>query len=127
MRAKLIKLLKIVMLVLVSSVVAVLVFRAWQSQRGEPLAVWHTYAPAELTAKELAKIGWDDYLPPSKKSLKACASMSRKSWTRNIRFHPIAIIPAARSIRASSPPTGTALTSWSRKESRSAPWCFCMD
>ena len=67
MRAKLIKLLKIVMLVLVSSVVAVLVFRAWQSQRGEPLAVWHTYTPAELTAKELAKIGWDDYLAAEQK------------------------------------------------------------
>ncbi len=50
MKAKFIKLLKIGMLLLVASVVTLLAVRAYDSQRGAPLAVWHTYAPTELTA-----------------------------------------------------------------------------
>lgn len=45
--------------------VALLTFlgiRAWDSQRGLPLEVWHTYVPIELTREELDRADWDDYL-----------------------------------------------------------------
>ena len=62
MRAKFIKLLKIVGLLFFASIATLLAVRAYDAQRGAPLAPWHTYAPHELTAQELAKITWDDYL-----------------------------------------------------------------
>ena len=40
----------------------VLVVRAWDSQRGPPLELWHTYIPHELTAKEIGKSNWAQYL-----------------------------------------------------------------
>jgi alpha-beta hydrolase superfamily lysophospholipase len=61
-RAKVIKLLKIVGLLFAASLVTLLAVRAYDSQRGAPLALWHTYAPDELTAQELARITWEDYL-----------------------------------------------------------------
>lgn len=67
MRAKIAKLLKIGGLLLAASLVTLLAVRAYDSQRGAPLAVWHTYAPDELTAAELAKATWDDYLAAEQK------------------------------------------------------------
>ena len=49
MRA-LIKLLKMGALLFAASVVTLLAVRAYDSQRGAPLAPWHTYAPHELRA-----------------------------------------------------------------------------
>ena len=37
----------------------VLVVRAYDSQRGPPLELWHTYVPHELTAAEIDKSDWD--------------------------------------------------------------------
>ena len=62
MRAKFTKLLKTVVLLFAVSVVTLLAIRAYDSQRGAPLALWHTYAPHELTAQELATTNWDGYL-----------------------------------------------------------------
>ncbi len=42
--------------------VALLAVRAWDSQRGLPLALWHTYQPDDLTAAEIAKLDWAAYL-----------------------------------------------------------------
>jgi alpha-beta hydrolase superfamily lysophospholipase len=42
--------------------VAFLGFRIWNSQRGLPLDVWHTYVPRELTLEEMEKADWNDYL-----------------------------------------------------------------
>ena len=67
MRAFLLKSLKIIMLLLLGSVITILVFRAWQAHRGEDLAVWHTYVPAELSAQKLDKIGWEEYLAAERK------------------------------------------------------------
>jgi alpha-beta hydrolase superfamily lysophospholipase len=36
--------------------------RVWDSQRGLPLEPWHTYVPEELTASELDKADWAQYL-----------------------------------------------------------------
>jgi alpha-beta hydrolase superfamily lysophospholipase len=40
----------------------VLVFRAWESQRGPPLELWHTHVPHELKAGELAGADWARYV-----------------------------------------------------------------
>src|SRR6516164_4937167 len=42
--------------------VTFLAVRVWDTQRGPPLHVWHTYVPHELTAKELDSADWTKYL-----------------------------------------------------------------
>ena len=59
---RLFKFLKVVVLLLVLAVFGLLAIRAWDSQRGPPLAVWHTYAPDDLTARDIEKLDWDGYL-----------------------------------------------------------------
>ncbi len=43
-------------------VVGVLAVRAVNSQRGRPLALWHTYHPQELSLQALDRADWADYL-----------------------------------------------------------------
>ena len=62
MRAKLFRFLQVVVVLVVLGVFRLLGIRAWDSQRGPPLAVWHTYAPDELTAKDLEHLDWNGYL-----------------------------------------------------------------
>jgi alpha-beta hydrolase superfamily lysophospholipase len=62
MRSRLFKFLKFVVLLLVLAVFGLLAIRAWDSQRGPPLAIWHTHAPDDLTVKDIEKLEWDDYL-----------------------------------------------------------------
>lgn len=42
--------------------VALLVGRAWQSQLGPPLGLWHTYVPPEPDAEAIAALDWPGYL-----------------------------------------------------------------
>jgi len=42
--------------------VSLLGIRAWDSQRGDPLALWQTYVPHELTAAEIDATDWSGYL-----------------------------------------------------------------
>jgi alpha-beta hydrolase superfamily lysophospholipase len=59
---RLLKLLKAVVVLIVLAVVALFAIRAWDSQRGPPLAVWHTYDPDDLAARSIAKLDWAGYL-----------------------------------------------------------------
>ena len=36
--------------------------RAWESQRGPPLEVWHTHVPKDVTAEDIAHLDWQGYL-----------------------------------------------------------------
>lgn len=67
MTAKLLTAVKIGALVIGVAVLTMLGIRAYDSQRGEPLSLWHTYAPTELSAEEINKIGWDEYLAAEEK------------------------------------------------------------
>jgi alpha-beta hydrolase superfamily lysophospholipase len=49
-------------MVLVLVFTALIVARAYDSQRGPPLDRWHTYVPRELKAKELDAADWTRYL-----------------------------------------------------------------
>ncbi len=62
MRAKAWTLLKFVVVLAVLALAGLLGLRAWDSQRGLPLALWHTYKPDDLTASEIAKLDWPGYL-----------------------------------------------------------------
>ncbi|PXW28145.1 alpha/beta hydrolase [Paraburkholderia caballeronis] len=62
MRRTVSRLLKISVSIVVLLAVAALGFRAWDSQRGPGLSVWHTYVPREMTAKEIDAADWNGYL-----------------------------------------------------------------
>jgi alpha-beta hydrolase superfamily lysophospholipase len=50
---------------LVLALVVLLTFlgiRAWDTQRGPPLEIWHTYIPEELSVEALDGAVWNDYL-----------------------------------------------------------------
>src|SRR4029453_14867187 len=49
-------------LVLAACALTGLAIRAWDSRRGPPLELWHTFVPDELRAKAIDAIGWDEYL-----------------------------------------------------------------
>ncbi len=62
MGSKLVKLLKRGTLILGVLFVALLALRAYDSQRGPPLQLWHTYVPHELSAKQISAADWTAYL-----------------------------------------------------------------
>ena len=109
MRARFIKLLKIGALLFTASVVTLLAVRAFDSQRGAPLALWHTYAPHELTAQELATANWDDYLARSARSSRVCA---RVNVTQ--KLDPEDQVPANRYFEGSPIYPGHFATDWNR-------------
>lgn len=49
-------------IVLLVFLVSLLGIRAWDSQQGDPLALWQTYVPQELTAAEIDATDWQGYL-----------------------------------------------------------------
>jgi hypothetical protein len=52
MRAMAIRWVKRLIGLLLIAAITILVVRVWDTQRGPPLHVWHTYVPHELTAKQ---------------------------------------------------------------------------
>jgi len=67
MRAKAVRLVKWSAILLAVILLTVLVVRAYDSQRGPPLELWHTYVPHELTAAEIGKADWTQYLAAEQK------------------------------------------------------------
>jgi len=107
-RAMLVKLLKISALIVVASLVTLLAVRAYDSQRGAPLAVWHTYAPVEPTASQLAKMSWDDYLAAEQKIFDSV----RVNVTE--KLEPEDQVPANRYFADSPVYPGKFATDWNR-------------
>ena len=62
MKSKVVRLLKWGMAAIAIALATVLAVRAWDSQRGPPLELWHTHVPHELTAAEIGKSNWTQYL-----------------------------------------------------------------
>ena len=56
------KVLKWAMVAIAVSLSTVLAVRAWDSQRGPPLELWHTYIPHEMTAAATRGADWAQYL-----------------------------------------------------------------
>jgi alpha-beta hydrolase superfamily lysophospholipase len=62
MTRKMLTLLRRLFTLLVVAAVALLVARAWDSQRGPPLDPWHTHVPHDWHAAEIDKADWAAYL-----------------------------------------------------------------
>jgi alpha-beta hydrolase superfamily lysophospholipase len=62
MTARLFRLVKRVLVLLIVVATALLVMRAWDSQRGPPLEPWHTYVPHDLHSAEIDKADWTAYI-----------------------------------------------------------------
>ena len=67
MYAKIIKTVKWTSILFLVVAAAFLSIRAYDSQRGPPLAPWHTYVPQELSAAEIDATDWDGYLARERK------------------------------------------------------------
>ena len=66
MKAKVGRLLKWTLALIGVSLMTVLAVRAWESQRGPPLELWHTYVPHEMSAQKIAASDWTQYLAAEK-------------------------------------------------------------
>ena len=62
MRSRVLRILKRVAALIAVIAVTLIAVRIYDTQRGPPLEIWHTYAPAELSADELETVGWSEYL-----------------------------------------------------------------
>jgi alpha-beta hydrolase superfamily lysophospholipase len=62
MRARITKGMKWASILLVVVTITFFSIRIYDSQRGPPLAPWHTYVPHELAAKDLDASSWNQYL-----------------------------------------------------------------
>lgn len=62
MTARLFRLAKRGLVLLIVVAMALLAMRAWDSQRGPPLEPWHTYVPHDLHAAEIDKADWSAYI-----------------------------------------------------------------
>jgi alpha-beta hydrolase superfamily lysophospholipase len=105
---RLLKLAKTVVVLIVLAVVGLLVIRAWDSQRGPPLAVWHTYVPHDLTARYIEKLDWAGYL----KAEAELFERVRANVTQ--KLEPGDRIPANRYFDGSPIYPGRFTTDWNR-------------
>ena len=62
MGSRMMKLLKLAAGLILTGALLFLGMRIYVSQRGAPLEAWHTFAPQELTAEEIDRADWDQYL-----------------------------------------------------------------
>jgi len=69
MRVKAVRLLKRGLMLFAVSLVTLLAVRVYDTQRGSPLELWHTYVPHEMTTAEIGKSNWTEYLAAEKRVL----------------------------------------------------------
>src|SRR5262245_55046655 len=62
MGARIVRAIRRVLILLALVLVTFAAIRVYQTQRGPPLARWHTYVPHEMKAKELDGIDWPRYV-----------------------------------------------------------------
>ncbi|MCI0600252.1 MAG: alpha/beta hydrolase [Beijerinckiaceae bacterium] len=62
MRSMLIRWAKRLFALLTVAAITFLAVRVWDTQRGPPLHIWHSYVPHELSAKEIDAADWTQYL-----------------------------------------------------------------
>ena len=125
-RARLLRIVKRTALLVGAVVITLMAVRIWDTQRGPPLELWHTYR-AGRAQRGGARRGRLEPVPRRRAGgLRRGAGRGhgRRSTPRTA-FRSTATSRAARSIRGISRRTGTAPSCWSRKAPRSAPWCCC--
>ena len=108
MRSKFLKTLKWAAILLVAGLATLLGIRAWDSQRGPPLAVWHTYTPHDLDAGALKRMEWGDYLKHEQKLF----DQVRANVTE--KLEPGDRVPSNRYFNGSTIYPGRFKTDWNR-------------
>lgn len=108
MRATTLKWLKRLGLVLGASLVTLLAVRAWDATRGPSLRLWHTYVPADLKAKQLARLDWPAYLDHEEKLFAAVRANVTDKLPPEDRF------PANRYYAGSPIYPGSFTNDWNR-------------
>lgn len=63
--------LKIVSLLIAGALLTVLVMRSFRAVTGDPLELWHTYKPTEMSKRELAKADWSAWIEHEEKVMRA--------------------------------------------------------
>ena len=125
-RSRVLRIVKRAALLLAAVVITLLAVRIYDTQRGPPLELWHTYAPPELSADELDEADWSRYLAAEQAAFDdvhgrghgAARPRGPRSGQPLLRGQPG--LSGGTSRR-----TGTAPTCWSRRARRSARWCSC--
>jgi alpha-beta hydrolase superfamily lysophospholipase len=108
MKAQAMRRLKQLIVLVLVSLLTLLVVRACDSQRGPPLELWHTYAPSELTGRQLQQADWQAYLAAEQ----VLFDEVRERVTR--RLAPAAQVPANRYFDGSPLYPGRFTTDWNR-------------
>jgi alpha-beta hydrolase superfamily lysophospholipase len=108
MGSKVVKLVKRGAVLLAVIALTLIAVRAYDSQRGPALELWHTYIPRELTAEEIARADWTVYLAAEQ----AIVDEVRKEVTQ--RLPPEARNVANRYFEDSPMYPGRFSTDWNR-------------
>lgn len=110
------------------AVVAVtfLTVRAWDTQRGPPLHIWHTYVPHELSAKEIDAADWTQYSESEARIFEALRREVSQELDPEDRDPVNRSSPAVRCIPRILSRTGTGPMCSSLAELPPARWCSCM-
>ncbi|WP_376099895.1 alpha/beta hydrolase [Roseomonas sp. CCTCC AB2023176] len=88
--------------------IALVAFRAWDSERGPPLQPWHLVVPEELRAEALDAADWPDYLAAEEATFAAVRARVTEA------LEPEARIPANRYFRESPLFPGRFPRDWNR-------------
>ena len=71
MRSKVVKILKRAAVLLAVVAMTLMAVRIYDTQRRPPLELWHTYAPPELSAQDIDKADWNQYLAAEQAAFEA--------------------------------------------------------
>ena len=127
MTAKLFRFLKRTLLLMVVVAATLLAVRAYDSQRGAPLQLWHTYVPHEMRAAEIDKADWPAYLKAEDalfRDVRAEVIDKLEQESRNASNRYFAGSPIyPGQFQAGLVPL---LCPRARRTAESAPWCCCM-
>jgi alpha-beta hydrolase superfamily lysophospholipase len=71
MRRAVFKLLRTAIVLSGAVVLTFLLYRIYNSQRGDPLELWHTFVPHEMSVKELDAADWNGYLAAEEQTFRS--------------------------------------------------------
>ena len=100
--------------------------RAYDSQRGPPLELWHTFVPHELSAMEIDKSDWTQYLAAEEKAFAEVRTevtdrLETGSPARGNRYFADSPIYPGKFATGLEP----LLRHGARWRTRSVRWCCC--
>ncbi|HRD70976.1 MAG TPA: alpha/beta hydrolase [Legionella sp.] len=86
MRSKVFRLLKLALIIIGIFLITLISIRAFDSQRGAPLKLWHTYVPKEIHKKDLEHMDWQQYIHAENKVFNAVEQEVTRKLPRKDRI-----------------------------------------